>query len=149
MRIVYSLSADPYTTKTTALGGAHTSFVSKRLDRIQARGLAGGVEEDAADTGGEAERERDRLGCHERPPLGEVADQLGAPDAERDADASADHRERHRLDQELEHDVAPARAPTAMRRPISRVRSVTDTSMMFMIPMPPTSRETEAIAASK
>src|SRR5712691_5875838 len=28
------------------------------------------------------------------------------------------------------------RAPTAMRRPISRVRSVTDTSMMFMIPMP-------------
>jgi len=26
----------------------------------------------------------------------------------------------------------------AMRRPISRVRSVTDTSMMFMIPMPPT-----------
>src|SRR5437762_11917763 len=30
------------------------------------------------------------------------------------------------------------RAPTAMRRPISRVRSVTDTSMMFMMPMPPT-----------
>ena len=31
------------------------------------------------------------------------------------------------------------RAPTALRRPISRVRSVTDTSMMFMMPMPPTS----------
>jgi hypothetical protein len=31
-----------------------------------------------------------------------------------------------------------------MRRPISRVRSVTDTSMMFMMPMPPTSRLTEA-----
>ena len=28
--------------------------------------------------------------------------------------------------------------PTARRRPISRVRSVTDTSMMFMMPMPPT-----------
>ena len=41
------------------------------------------------------------------------------------------------------------RAPTAMRRPISRVRSVTDTSMMFMMPMPPTNRETEAIAASR
>ena len=40
------------------------------------------------------------------------------------------------------------RAPTAMRRPISRVRSVTDTSMMFMMPMPPTSRDTEAMAAS-
>ena len=41
------------------------------------------------------------------------------------------------------------RAPTAMRSPISRVRSVTDTSMMFMMPMPPTSSETEAIAASR
>src|SRR5437660_1173508 len=30
-------------------------------------------------------------------------------------------------------------APNALRTPISRVRSVTDTSMMFMIPMPPTS----------
>ena len=32
--------------------------------------------------------------------------------------------------------------------PISRVRSVTDTSMMFMMPMPPTSSEMLAIAAS-
>ena len=31
-------------------------------------------------------------------------------------------------------------APSALRRPISRVRSVTETSMMFMMPMPPTSR---------
>ena len=31
-------------------------------------------------------------------------------------------------------------APSAFRIPISRVRSVTDTSMMFMMPMPPTSR---------
>ena len=29
----------------------------------------------------------------------------------------------------------------AMRIPISRVRSVTETSMMFMMPMPPTSSE--------
>ena len=32
-------------------------------------------------------------------------------------------------------------APTALRTPISRVRSVTETSMMFMIVMPPTSNE--------
>ena len=36
------------------------------------------------------------------------------------------------------------RAPTAMRRPISRVRSVTDTSMMFMMPTPPTISDTRA-----
>ena len=36
-------------------------------------------------------------------------------------------------------------APTAMRMPISRVRSVTLTSMMFMMPMPPTMSETLAI----
>ena len=41
------------------------------------------------------------------------------------------------------------RAPVAMRMPISRMRSVTDTSMMFITPMPPTSSEiAEAIAAS-
>ena len=32
-------------------------------------------------------------------------------------------------------------APSALRMPISRVRSVTDTSMMFIMPMPPTSSE--------
>ena len=40
-------------------------------------------------------------------------------------------------------------APTAMRIPISRVRSVTLTSMIFMIPIPPTRRETPATAARK
>ena len=35
-------------------------------------------------------------------------------------------------------------APTAIRNPISRVRSVTETSMMFMMPTPPTTRETAA-----
>ena len=38
-------------------------------------------------------------------------------------------------------------APTALRIPISRVRSVTVTSMMFMMPMPPTSREMAATPA--
>ncbi len=34
------------------------------------------------------------------------------------------------------------RAPSALRTPISRVRSSTDISMMFMITMPPTTRAT-------
>jgi hypothetical protein len=36
----------------------------------------------------------------------------------------------------------------AILTPISRVRSVTDTSITFMMPMPPTSRETDATAIS-
>ena len=39
------------------------------------------------------------------------------------------------------------RAPMARRTPISRVRSVTETSMMFMMPMPPTTSETAATPA--
>ena len=34
----------------------------------------------------------------------------------------------------------------ALRMPISRVRSVTVTSMIFIMPMPPTSREMPAMA---
>ncbi len=44
--------------------------------------------------------------------------------------------------------TSPARAPTARRIPISRVRSVTDSSMMFMMPMPPTISDTAAMLAS-
>src|ERR1700722_5969474 len=40
--------------------------------------------------------------------------------------------------------MLPGFAPSAMRRPISRVRSVTLTSMMFMMPMPPTKSDTAA-----
>ena len=39
-------------------------------------------------------------------------------------------------------------APRARRRPISRVRSVTLVSIMFMIPMPPTSSDTPAMQVS-
>ena len=39
-------------------------------------------------------------------------------------------------------------APTALRMPISRVRSVTDTSMMFITPIPPTSSEIAATSPS-
>ena len=42
----------------------------------------------------------------------------------------------------------PRAAPMALRMPISRVRSLTLTSMMFMMPMPPTSREMPAMPPS-
>ena len=37
------------------------------------------------------------------------------------------------------------RGPTAFRRPISRVRSETDTSMMFIIPMPRPARNADSL----
>ena len=40
--------------------------------------------------------------------------------------------------------ISRRRAPIAIRMPISRVRSVTDTSMIFMMPMPPTNSEIAA-----
>ena len=49
------------------------------------------------------------------------------------------------LDEELGEDVAARARRSALRIPISRVRSRTETSMMFMIPMPPTMSEIEAI----
>ena len=39
-------------------------------------------------------------------------------------------------------------APMALRMPISRVLSETDTSMMFMMPIPPTSSEIAAMPPS-
>ena len=42
--------------------------------------------------------------------------------------------------------MSPRRAPRALRVPISRVRSVMLTSMMFITPIPPTSRLMAAMA---
>ena len=44
--------------------------------------------------------------------------------------------------------MSPRRAPMALRMPIARVRSVTDTSMMFITPIPPTSSEIAATSPS-
>ena len=44
--------------------------------------------------------------------------------------------------------MSPVRAPIAFLIPISRVRSVTVTSMMFITPIPPTSSEIAATSPS-
>ena len=45
--------------------------------------------------------------------------------------------------------ISDGGAPSALRSPISRIRSETETSMMFMTPMPPTSSEMPATPASR
>ena len=44
--------------------------------------------------------------------------------------------------------MSERRAPSALRRPISRVRSVTTISMMFMITMPPTTSDSATTPTS-
>jgi hypothetical protein len=47
------------------------------------------------------------------------------------------------------HRISRRLAPTAIRKPISRVRSVTETNMMFMMLIPPTTSETAATAINR
>jgi hypothetical protein len=72
----------------------------------------------------------------------------GTQDAKQNTDSSADAGQQTASMRNCSR-IARARAPTARRSPISRVRSVTETSMMFMIPMPPTSNETIATPESR
>ena len=61
---------------------------------------------------------------------------------------AADQAQCDCFDRETASEYARRLAPTAMRTPISLVRSVTDTRRMFMMPMPPTSSDTDAMANS-
>jgi hypothetical protein len=56
-------------------------------------------------------------------------------------------RQRHSTTLSTRNCTCTARsvAPRAMRRPISRVRSITEASIMFMIPTPPTMSATHAM----
>ncbi|WP_262378782.1 hypothetical protein [Luteimonas viscosa] len=82
-------------------------------------------------------------GCTGKVAVG-LVHQQGAGNADHDADHAAAEREQHRLGQEPAAHVA---GPGVDRhaQPISRTRSVTDTSMMFM-PMPPAISEIVATA---
>ena len=72
----------------------------------------------------------------------------GARIPDREPEDPAGETEQARLEEELAPDHRGV-APSALRSPISRTRSVTETSMMFMTPMPPTSNEIAAIPPSR
>ena len=95
-----------------------------------------------------ATRDDDRRGIEDEAPAGDAADGRRDGETDDDADQAAEQRQCQGLDQELAEDVAAARAE-AFRMPISRVRSRTETSMMFMIPMPPTTSAIEAMPAEQ
>ena len=87
-------------------------------------------------------RDRDRPSerALEREPAGD------RPNTPPTAARQAQH---HRLAEELQLHRAARCAPTASRTPISRVRCATDASITFMMPMPPTSSEIDAMLTSK
>ena len=115
--------------------------MAQGFDGVEAGGFPGGVEaEDDADARGDRDGGGDRGDAGERRPAEECGDRQRHDPSESHAHEPAGKAEDRRLQQELPQHVAQ-RAPTAIRRPISRVRSVTLTSMMFMIPTPPTTSE--------
>ncbi len=127
------------------IGAIHFLLRSERDDRVELRGfVCGQLAEDEAggERAAEGEQHRRERELHLR--AERIDDRRSAqaasttPIAPPIADTtSASIRNCCRM--------LRVRAPVAMRMPISRVRSVTVTSMMFITPMPPTSSEIAAI----
>src|SRR5262249_42089555 len=118
----------------------------QRLDRIQSRRAHRRVKtEKQADDRGDADAERHRPDFDGRGNRRQVRDDDRDDDPEDRADHAAEHRQDDRLSQHLRRDVG---SPRALRKPISRVRSVTAISMMFMITMPPTTSDSPTTPTS-
>jgi hypothetical protein len=108
--------------------------VTQSLDWVHHRRALSGINsEKDADGNRNTERQHDRRTGHDGLLIrDEVNNDLRDHEPDDYAEQSAHTREHHGLDQER-------------RMPISRVRSVTVASMMFMIPIPPTKSEIAAI----
>ena len=121
----------------------------ERLDRIEAGGAAGReIAEDDADRRREQEGDGDDLRIDDQRHVRKLAATADRPKPTR-MPTRPPNRESTTASTRNCISTWPASAPMASRMPISRVRSVTETSMMFMMPMPPTSRLTPATADSR
>ena len=124
-------------------------FTPQCFDRIEPRGARGGIEtEEQADGGGDADAERDRPRLEPRGQRRDRGDAL-----RRRATPSAIPTRPPKVDSVTDSVstcdmMSRRRAPSALRRPISRVRSLTTISMMFMMTMPPTTSESATTPTS-
>ena len=81
-------------------------FIAQRFDRIELRGLVGGIEpEERADAGRREEGQQDGCRDDDRAHVAQLAEQKGAANADCDADQAADDAEQQGLGQELHADV--------------------------------------------
>ena len=127
----------------------HTLFGAQRDDRIELRGADRRIEtEDKAYEDAHADGKRHGRDTQHKRQLERAYERQPADKPGGDPDSATPRAERQRLDEELVADIN-LRAPIAIRMPISRVRSVTETSMIFMMPMPPTSSEIAATPTSR
>ena len=119
----------------------NASFIPKGVDGVEARSLPGGIEtKDHAHTRGDDHRGDDGAYRRRRGPVERLRDEHGGAPSYYDAHEAAG-RQSAMASVRNWRNMSFGSAPTAMRRPISRVLSVTETSMMFMMPTPPTMRE--------
>ena len=116
-------------------------FVSQGVNGIELGGLDTGEQaENDAHEGGEDDRNEDRRDADGDGDLYHETDDPGEDDASDDAEDAAQQAEHGGLREKLAENLAAAGA--------ERLRSVTETSMMFMTPMPPTRSEMDAMAMS-
>src|SRR5947209_16507816 len=127
----------------TVYGSRFTPFSlpRQRDDGVEARRLERGIDaREHADTAGDGDRQHDVDERHRHRVAEGGGDYPRQDDRQQEAEDAAARGQERRLDQELQEHLLARRA-RALRRPISKVRSVTETSMMFITTMPPTRSE--------
>ena len=124
---------------TTFRDHALRLLVAERLDWIEPSGFARRIiAKENADGGGKQKAAGDgrkQISARASPPSAEIPTEVAIPIT---MPASPPLTLRNIASARNCSSTCRRRAPIAMRSPISRVRSVTDTSRMFMMPMPPT-----------
>ena len=122
-------------------------FVANRFDGIEISGFTSRIPtEEYPGYRTNEERKYDRIGLYVDRPFEQDVDDYRCTYSEDDPDNAAGNANENSFDKEL---ISIPLAPMDMRNPISRVRSVTETYMIFMIPIPPTNNDIPAMQASK
>ena len=124
-------------------------FVANRFDGIEISGFTSRIPtEEYPGYRTNEERKYDRIGLYVNRPFEQDVDDCRCTYSEDDPDNAAGNADENGFDKELGEDIDTP-GSDGHAQPISRVRSVTETYMIFMIPIPPTNNDIPAMQASK